>query len=447
MKTALLLRVSTQGQAKADRAGIDAQRAACLEYAARNGLEVVGEFVDAKSGSYDDRPDFYRLLGDAHLYDAVTVYDLTRVARDEELSHRYLRLMHEAGLEVHSVNRGLIERSFMTSVDIAYSAEEKRKIANRLMGAKIFIAKNEFLPQSIQLFGYRHVQRRAIVVPQEAQIISRIYDMSASGSTYYAIESAFNAEGVPTPGKLRKGKDNPWIRNYIAALVRNPAYKGEYQWKSKGGTIVVPIPAIVSPELWETAQQRKRGPPSYTGWPLVGHLHCGYCGLRMSGFRQDKGDAATRRRGVKYIWENYACNSKGVPGKRCGLPRMSRKRLEAQVEAELRALCADTDLLRQALTNALEQQPVVNPEVEALKQQDAGWLEAFRARAITATELRDYRAEIATRLRALATPAPVSLPVERLRREAESASFADLLKVTQARVTVVPDEISIALGL
>jgi site-specific DNA recombinase len=447
MKTAVLLRVSTNAQAKADRVGIDAQRAACLEYAARNGLEVVGEYVDQVSGASDTRLDFYRLLADADKYQAVVTFHLDRIARSEELGHRYLRLMTQAGFQVHATNSGLVERGFMTSIEIAVSAEERRKIAARLMGAKVQLARRGELPQGVQLFGYRHIQRQAIVVPQEAQIISRIYEMSASGSTYYAIETALNTEGIPTPGKLRKGLDNPWIRNYIAALVRNPAYKGEYQWKSKGGTIVVPIPAIVSPELWEAAQQRKRGPPSYTGWPLVGHLHCGYCGLRMSGFRQDKGDAATRRRGVKYIWENYACNSKGVPGKRCGLPRMSRKRLEAQVEAELRALCADADLLRQALTNALEQQPVVNPEVEALKQQDAGWLEAFRARAITAAELRDYRAEIAARLRALATPAPVSLPVERLQREAENASFADLLKVTQARVMVVPDEVSIALGL
>lgn len=169
-RAALLLRVSTERQARADRAGVDVQRAACLDYAARNGLDITGEYIDAVSGAHDLRPDFYRLLSEAQQFKAVVVFDLTRVARDEEVGHKYLRLMHESGLEVHSTNRGLVERSFLTSVDIAYGAEEKRKMAARMMGAKVQLAKRGELPQGVLLFGYRHVGRTAIVHPEEGAL-------------------------------------------------------------------------------------------------------------------------------------------------------------------------------------------------------------------------------------------------------------------------------------
>lgn len=51
------------------------------------------------------------------------MYDLTRLARSEELSHRFLRLLQEAGLEVHSNTRGLITADIQTGIEIALSAE------------------------------------------------------------------------------------------------------------------------------------------------------------------------------------------------------------------------------------------------------------------------------------------------------------------------------------
>jgi Resolvase, N terminal domain. len=45
---------------------IDGQLRVCYEYAAREGYDIVGEYIDrAITGRNDDRPDFQRMISDS----------------------------------------------------------------------------------------------------------------------------------------------------------------------------------------------------------------------------------------------------------------------------------------------------------------------------------------------------------------------------------------------
>lgn len=116
------------------------------------------------------------------------------------------------------------------------------------------------------------------------------------------------------------------------------------------------------------------------------------------------------------------------------------------VDTELRRTLSDEGVLREMFAAAEERRPGTDPQVAALEAEDAGWLEAFRAKAITAAELRSYRADIAERLRALRTPVVRDVPVEKYRRLALEDDLGVILRESGARVTVTPGEVAIALG-
>lgn len=93
---ALLIRVSSAGQAKEDRYGIDAQRAACYQYAQHNNLDIRQEYVDTISGTKDNREHLNRLLEETECYHAVVIFHTDRIARTELLSYKILKEFDEA---------------------------------------------------------------------------------------------------------------------------------------------------------------------------------------------------------------------------------------------------------------------------------------------------------------------------------------------------------------
>lgn len=64
---------------------IDAQLRAINDYAERNGMIIVGEYIDrAKSATTDNRPEFLRMVSDSAdgNFDAVIIHKLDRFARN-----------------------------------------------------------------------------------------------------------------------------------------------------------------------------------------------------------------------------------------------------------------------------------------------------------------------------------------------------------------------------
>lgn len=242
-RAALLACVSSQSQGKADRLGIPVQLEAGHAYAARLGFEVGGEYVDQISGASESREAFFRLLTEADQYDAVVIFNLTRLARSEELSHRFLRLMQEAGLEVHSTTRGLLTNDVQTGIEIVMSAEERRRIYARTTSARIAIARSGKLPSSMQAFGYTNIKREAVIIPGEAELVYRMFEMCASGGGFIGVARIFQEEGVPTPRVWRGEREGTrWSPQTVARIVQNPIYKGEYVWRHTGSEYRIPVP-------------------------------------------------------------------------------------------------------------------------------------------------------------------------------------------------------------
>lgn len=101
IKAVLYARVSTEEQVR-DGYSINAQKELLNEYARRNNIEIIEEYIDeGKSGkSIDGRPEMKRLLRDTKTgsFEIVIVYKLDRLARKTKDSLEIVE-----NLEAHNV--------------------------------------------------------------------------------------------------------------------------------------------------------------------------------------------------------------------------------------------------------------------------------------------------------------------------------------------------------
>ena len=107
---------------------IEGQLRDCHAFAEREGLTVVGEYIDrAISGKSDDRPDFQRMIADAkkRAFQFVIVWKLDRFARNRYDSAIYKHKLKQCGVKVLSAmeNIGDNPESIILEAVLEASAE------------------------------------------------------------------------------------------------------------------------------------------------------------------------------------------------------------------------------------------------------------------------------------------------------------------------------------
>ena len=112
-----------------------------------------------------------------------------------------------------------------------------------------------------------------------------------------------------------------WPVSRINFIVRNPVYKGLHVFKARGGPIEREVPSLVSPELWQAANdqlKRNKSLPLRNGTRknlLRGLIRCADCGYRYTGSPSYPclttgscdGSLCSRSRSGKTSWRN--CSS------------------------------------------------------------------------------------------------------------------------------------------
>lgn len=444
-KACYLGRVSTLGQAKDSRHGLRSQRRAAYDYAQRNDLEITADYEDTISGVKESREAFYRLLAEADQYQAVIVYHLDRIGRDARVSHNMIHALRQAGLEIHTTNRGLVADDLMTDMEIAISAEERRSILKRTQAGLVAQARRGLLPNGIKTYGYTNLSGtgRAAINPQEAPTVRRVFGLAGDGHGYRAIGRMLNEAGVPSPNGAQ------WSHTAAAVIIRNTAYKGEYQWRHRTGTYVIPVPPIITPEVWEKAQSKRRGPSPKLGFPLTGHLRCGLCGMAMSArlrrrYYRKKDGSRSEYPPYRY----YRCNSRNMPQGHCGQGIPYAPRVERLVDAELRRLLSSDATIRDIVQLTRQSAPVDTRRLDELKAQEERLLEALRLGGLTPEEFTSLRTEIREEMRALREPQEDGeTPVEMIMEAARTLPLAELLEYANAVAVYTREEIRVTARL
>ena len=225
------------------------------------------------------------------------------------------------------------------------------------------------LYNGVHIMGYccgpdKHYQ----IVPEQAALVRRIFDLYCSGLTITQICGELNSAGLTT----NRGK--PFCYSRVRNILNQEQYTGVYLF----GDYRIPdgMPRIIDDKTWEAARamtkKTARHYETRTGdFLLTGKAFCGHCGKPMVG------DSGTGKKGETYYY--YTCQSRK---RRAGCKKSSVRKdaLEDAVINFLMDHCLTGEMMEslasaviQAQQEALSSSPLAAMESElrdALRQQD-----------------------------------------------------------------------------
>jgi len=326
IQVAIYARVSSEQQATAGT--IQSQLAALQERvsADKHNLSEEFRFVDeGYSGATLVRPALERLrdMAAAGAVDRLYIHSPDRLARNYAHQAVLVEELMRAGVEMVFLNRPLgqsPEDDLLLQVQGMMAEYERKKIMERSRRGKLHAAKTGSLNVlSGAPYGFRYLTKfegggnaRIEVDPEQAEVVAQVFGwIGRDRLSIGEVCRRLAAQGTPSP----KGK-SVWDRTSVWAMLRNPANMGMAAFgKTRLGPmrkrvnpgrgqseqprrahstyavpreewLSVPVPAIVSPELFEAAQEqlkenrdqareRKRG-ATYLLQGLVKCKRCGY---------------------------------------------------------------------------------------------------------------------------------------------------------------------------
>ena len=319
-RAVLYARYSTDLQ---NEKSVEDQLALCRAYAKREGYSVVGEYHDAaKSGaSIFGRDGLQDMLSAAYAgkCDAVIVEALDRLSRDmEDMAGIHKRLTF-AGIQIRAVHDGGEISTAMLGMKAVFAQmfrEDGAKKVRRGMEGLLAAGKTA----GGRAYAYTpDPANRGVpkIVPEQAEIVLRIFQEYHDGKSPKMICRDLNAEGIAAPRGQR------WAPSALygfaergTGMLRNPIYKGMIVWNKvrmdkhpdTGKRISRPNPKsewlyadapeleIVPPDLFDAVQAQLEarsnpGAPVRQRRPvrlLSGLLKCAACGSGMSVSGVDK---------------------------------------------------------------------------------------------------------------------------------------------------------------
>jgi site-specific DNA recombinase len=370
MRAAIYARYSSDQQ---NERSIDDQVRLCRELAARLGANVVAVYADyAISGSsLANRPEANRLLEDAraHRFELVIAEALDRLSRGQaDIANVFERLVF-AGVRIVTASEGEISelhiglKGTMNALFLKDLAAKVRRGASGRIAAGFSAGGLSYgykVVREIDAAGELVAGRRAIDEAQ-ANVVRRIFNEYVTGDSPRRIAARLNAEGVPAPrgrhwnassinGHPGRGNGILFNELYIGRLVWNrismvkdPETGRRLSRRNPEASrqvVEVPELRIVSDEVWQAAQARKRTfvgvRPERQKRPkhlFSGLLRCACCG----GSYVSKGQDLL---GCSRYAESGACSNAGS---------VKRSHLEARVLTGLRTKLLHPEAVRAAL--------------------------------------------------------------------------------------------------
>lgn len=266
---------------------IEGQLRECYEYAKRQDLLVVAEYIDrALTGTTDKRPEFLRMIDDSKkkTFDYVLVYQLDRFARNRYDSANYKAKLKKNGVRVLSAKENITEDAsgiliggVLESMAEYYSAELSQKVKR---GIRESYEKGYFIG-GYGLFGYDIVDKKWTINSYEADIVRDIFTRYKNGEKAKEIIARLNGQGIKTKA------GSSFNMNSLARIIRNEKYIGKVT--SHGTVYTNVIPPIVDEELFyecnvimDKHKHKPRDSKSEQPYVLSGKLFCGFCGSLMT---------------------------------------------------------------------------------------------------------------------------------------------------------------------
>ena len=355
-------RVSTQEQAS-EGTSLDFQAAQLTGYCQLQGWTVVNSYVDAGfTGKNGDRPGLQRLLTDAKLglFDKMVVFKLDRLARSLSLLLEIEKTLNGRGITLISMKES-VDTSTPTAKMIfqlfGMIAEwDRANIVERTRNGKLQRYKEGSWAGGKAPYGYsRNKETRKLVINEtEARIVKRMYNEYIDGKSLFAISQSLNQDHIPARSKHSQG----WWQTAVRQVLLNPVYKGTeivnrhahislIKSMDLSNAIMMTVPALVSEQEWQIAQNRMVGnkhvKPNKQGTHLLqGMITCAICGYHFASKRH----YYTCRGRMKYV------HLDGLS--RCKAPYIRADWLEAEVWKRIEEIMNDPNKLLLVIKDSIE---------------------------------------------------------------------------------------------
>ena len=253
MKTAVIYaRYSSNSQTEQS---IEGQLRVCNEYAQRNDIIIVGEYIDrAMTGTNDKRPDFQKMIADSSKkkWDYVLVYRFDRFSRNI-----YEQIFNENTLEKNGVklisateyipdaSSGSFMKGMIINFNDYYSKELSEKVRRGMRETRI---KGNF-QGGVTLYGYKVQDHKILIDEEKAEVVRFIFEQYANGFYVCEIIDQLTQKGI-----LAKG-NKPFHKNTIYNILRNEKYSGIYKFKDEIFDNM--YPQIVPFEIYDKVKQKQ----------------------------------------------------------------------------------------------------------------------------------------------------------------------------------------------
>lgn len=286
--------------------------------AARPDWELAGIYADEGiSGTRaDKRPQFQKMIKDcfAGKIDYIVTKSVSRFARNTVDCLEHVRILKNRGIgiffEEQNIDTLSIDSELYLVIYAGFAQSESESMSKNITWAyRKRFEDGKVLMQYKSMLGYRKgADGEPEIVPEEAKIVTRIFDMFLSGQTVRAISEQLRSEKIHIPGKKFS-----FSHVMVYNILRNEKYCGDSILQK---TITVDCisktrrdnmgeapmyyvqnshPAIISRETYhmtqaEIARRKTLAPASekkavtvagkYSKYALSEVLVCGECGSR-----------------------------------------------------------------------------------------------------------------------------------------------------------------------
>ena len=304
MNAVIYARYSSSGQTEQS---IEGQLRDNYEYAKRNGITVIKEYIDrARTGRTDNRDQFQQMIADAQKkqFQAVIVWKMDRFARNRYDSAIYKSKLKKYGIRILSCQEniadnpeGIILEGMLEAMAEYYSANLS---VNVKRGQRETSMKGRYCGGQIP-YGYKSENGHLVPDERTAPIIRYVFEQYAQGVPKRKIIDALNERGVLSP------KGRPLTMSSFQTALRSSVYCGEFVWN--GSVIEGCATPIITREIFDKVQvildKSKRNAASFRAkepYLLQGKIFCGHCGSSMVG---ECGRSSTGR-----VYQYYSCAEK-----------------------------------------------------------------------------------------------------------------------------------------
>lgn len=335
-KAVLYLRYSSESQTENS---IEGQRRECMEFAKKNGMVVLAEYIDrALTGTNDNRPDFQRMIRDSSkkAFGNVIVWKSDRFSRDMLDAVKYERELGKNGVKLLSATEANLdtpEGTLLKSVSLGYNQFYSEELSVKVKrGQRENVLNGKTLGGHIP-FGYKVEGNHYVINEKEAEIAKEAFYLYGElGYSIKAIQDKFIAEGK------RREDGRELTHSILEKMLSSEKYIGVI--KCDGLRNENAMPPLVSKELFDLCQKKRdkrkhknfmmKGKEDYY---LSGKIFCKECG------EQYLGESGTSHTGKFYTY--YKCH--GAKKHKCDAKPIKKDVLEMSVLSILLYLLSDDE--------------------------------------------------------------------------------------------------------